>query len=281
MAKIDQIINNINLKKEEKSMKGKIEHLKKGDAQLLWEESQKSFIISSLREGKNLAEIISSIEDFEKTFAKVPETLGCSDGRICEHRFGGAGDFILASEEEREKFISENRGKIKEVTSHSGCGAAELKFKAIEEAGEQLPEGVETPDDLGINYAKDLAKKLGANYRHIKAQEMSGELHNERVIYFDGTGKFNPGVLSEMPAGFISSSPKLGFSEEYLRNELSVLANIALGDHGFGDKFNQENPFYIIVSARDDEELAELKKVAESAAEQFGGRIVVDGFMAK
>lgn len=246
----------------------------------LWEESGENPIIKGLKEGKKISEIVGSL-NINKAFENFPEILGCSDGRIREHRIGGAGDFILASKEEREKFISENRGKIREVTSHSGCGAAGLKFKAIKEAGEQLPEGVEAPDDLGIHYSKDLAEKLGANYRHIKAREMSGELHNERVIYFDGTGKFNPGVLSEMPAGFISSSPKLGFSEEYLRNELGALANIALSDHGFGDKFNQENPFYIIVSARDDEELARLKKVAESAAEQFDGKVVVDGFIAE
>ena len=260
MAKIDQMINNIKIIKEEKSMKGKIEHLKKGDAQLLWEESQKNFVIRSLREGKNLAEIISSIEDFEKAFAKVPKILGCSDGRIRDHRFGGAGDFILASEEEREKFISENRGKIKEVTSHDGCGAAGLKFKARQDAGEALPDGVTTADKLGIYYAKELARQLGADYRHIGAEEMTGDIHNERVIYFDGTGKFNPSALSEMPAGFISSSPSLGLSEEYSQNELSALANISLGDHGFGEKFTKKSPFYVIAIAPNNEQLAKLKK---------------------
>ena len=281
MAKIDQMINNIKLTKEGKSMKGEIEHLKKGDAQLSWEESQKNFVIRSLREGKNLAEIISSIEDFEKAFAKVPKILGCSDGRIRDHRFGGAGDFILASEEEREKFISENRGKIKEVTSHEGCGAAGLKFEAMQEAGEALPDGVTTSDELGKYYVKELANKLDANYRHIEAREMSGEIHNERAIYFDGTGKFNLNSLKEMPAGFISNSPKFNFSDEYCQQELSALCSIALSDHGFGEKFTAESPFYIIVTAQNNEQLAKLKKIAESAVRQFDGRVAVDGFVAE
>lgn len=246
----------------------------------LWEESKKNPIIKGLKEGKKISEIVGSL-NINKAFENFPEILGCSDGRICEHRFGGAGDFILASEEEREKFISENRGKIREVTSHSGCGAAGLKFKAMQDIGEALPDGITTADELGVYYAKELASRLGAGYRHIGAREMTGPIHNERAIYFDGTGKINPRALEEIPAGFISSSPKLGFSEEYCQNELGALANIALGDHGFGDKFNQENPFYIVVSARDDEELARLKKVAESAAEQFDGKVVVDGFIAE
>lgn len=251
------------------------------DLEKLWEESQENPIIKGLEERKKMSELVGSLEGWEKAFENSPETLGCSDGRINEHRLGGAGDFILASEEEREKFISENTGTIKEVTSHDGCGAAGLKFKAMQEAGEALPEGVTTADELGIYYAKKLAEELGAEYRHISAEEMTGDIHNERVIYFDGTGKFNPRALKEMPAGFISTGPKLGFSEEYCSEELSALSNIAFGHHGFGDKFTKEYPLYIIISASDEEELVKLKRVAESSARQFDGRVVVDGFIAE
>lgn len=251
------------------------------DLENLWEESEKNPIIKGLREGKKISELGGSLGSFQKLFESSPETLGCSDGRIEEHRLGGAGDFILASDGERERFISANKGKIKEVTSHEGCGAAGLKFEAMQEAGEALPDGVTNADELGIYYAKKLAEELGAEYRHIGAGEMTGNVHNERVIYFDGTGKFNPRALKEMPDGFISSGPKFGFSDEYCRKELSALSNIAFGHHGFGDKFTEESPLYIIISARDYEELTKLKQVAESAAKQFDGRVVVDGFIAE
>lgn len=259
-------------------MHSETEYLSKEEIDRLWGESEKNFVVNSLKSGKKLSDIIPRIKNFESAFAEIPESLGCSDGRICEHRFGGAGVFILASAEEQEKFAEKNKGKIKEVTSHEGCGAAKIKFDAIKEAGEQLPVGVKTANELGIFYAKKMADILKAEYRHIKAEEMSGKLHNERAIYFDGTGKFNSGALSEMPAGFISSSPNFGFSEEYCRNELIALANIALGDHGFGEKFNKENPFYIFVSAENEEQLEKLKEIAQRAAENFNGRVAVDGF---
>ncbi len=259
-------------------MYSETEHLNKEEIDRLWGESENNFVVNLLKSGKKLSDIIPRIKNFESAFTEIPKSLGCSDGRICEHRFGGAGAFILASAEEQEKFAEENKEKIKEVTSHEGCGAAGLKFKAMKKAGEQLPVDVKTADELGAYHAKKIAGELGADYRHIKAEEMSGELHNERAIYFDGTGKFNSGTLAEMPTGFVSSSPNLGFSEEYCRNELIALANIALGDHGFGEKFSKEDPFYIFVFAENEEQLARLKKIAQKAAENFSGRVAVDGF---
>jgi hypothetical protein len=269
----DNIINN----RKEENMDNHTE-----DLENLWEKSETE-VIRRLNAGEKMEEIVAFMgEEIKTAFVEEPVKLGCSDGRIKEHRLGGAGDFILASWEEREKFISENKGKIKEVTSHDGCGAAGLKFKAMQEEGEAtLPDGVTTADELGVYYAKKLAEELGAEYRHISAEEMTGDIHNERVIYFDGTGKFNPRALKEMPAGFISTGSKFGFSDEYCREELSALSNIAFGHHGFGDKFTKENPLYIIISASDEEELVKLKQVAESAAKQFDGRVVVDGFVVE
>jgi hypothetical protein len=100
-------------------------------------------------------------------------------------------------------------------------------------------------------------------------------------VYFDGTGKFNPSAVKEMPAGFMCSSPKLGLSDEYCQKELAILCGIALGVHGFGERFSRENPFYIIVSAENEEQLKMLEEVAEKAVKEFKGRVVVKGFVAK
>jgi hypothetical protein len=254
-----------------------IDHGHDQETQKLWEESEQLEFIKDLKAGKSMAEIMNQ-PDTAKAFAEKSEELGCSDGRICEHRLGGAGNFILASDVEREKFILENKGKIKVVKSHDGCGAAGIKFKQMVGAGESLPVGVTTADELGIYYCKKLAEALGAEYEHTSTQEMSGAVHNERAIYLDGTGVINPKALAKLPAGFICSGPALGASPEYQEVELGELAKIAFGDHGFGNRFNKNNPLYITVSAKDQKQLAELQKIAERAANNFGGKIKVDGF---
>lgn len=264
--------------KEGNMRKGEHEHGRK--VKESWEKSERNPVIIGLKQGKGMPEITAGIGELSKAFGEAPFSLGCSDGRICEHRLGGAGSFILAPEEELEKFIRENKGRIKQVTSHDGCGAAAIKFKELKEAG-KLPEGVNTADELGAAFAKNLADRLKAGYYHIPAREMSGEVHNERTVYFDGTGRFNPLALKEMPTGFMCAGPKLGFSREYCRKELAILCGIALGDHGFGERFSEDNPLYIIVSAESAEQLKALEEIAEKAAEEFKGRVAVKGFVAK
>lgn len=255
-------------------------HGHEAEAQRLWEESERLKFIKDLKAGKTLAEAMSQF-DLAEAFAEQPKRLGCSDGRIYEHRFGGAGNFILASAEERAKFIESSRGKIFEVKSHDSCGAAGIKFRQMQEAGETLPDGVNSPDELGKHFSRELSEKLGAKYGHTNAAEMFGPLHNERVIYLDGTGKFNPGALPELPAGFICSGLALNLSPEYCEKEIATLAKIAFGDHGFGERFNKDNPFYVVISADNQEQLNKLREIAEQAAGQFKGKMAVDGFMAK
>lgn len=256
------------------------DHGHEAETEKLWQESQQLEFIRGLKAGKSVAEMMGQFGSAE-AFAESSEEAGCSDGRILEHRLGGAGNFILATDAEREKFIRENKGKIKVVKSHDGCGAAGIKFKQMAAAGEPMPQGVINADELGIYFSKELAKELGADYGHTGAEEMSGPVHNERVIYFDGTGKFNPQALKELPAGFMCSAPALGLNQKYCEGEMATLAKIAFSDHGFGGKFNKDNPLYIIVSAENPEQLSELKKVAEQTAGQFDGLVKVDGFIAE
>lgn len=250
----------------------------KHETDRLWEASEQLPFIKELRAGRTVAEAMEQL-DVEQAFKGECNEAGCADGRCQEHRFGIAGDGILLSEKELEEFVRKNKGKIAVVKSHDNCGAAAIKFKEI--PAERLPIGVTTPDQLGIHHAKRLAEQLGAEYAHTSAKEMSGPVHNERVIYFDGTGQFNPGTLPELPAGFKCSGSALGLSSEYMEIELATLAKIALGNHGFGERFNRDNPLFIVVSAKNQDQLEALMKIAEKAAEQFNGRVAVDGFIAK
>ncbi len=256
------------------------EHGHAEETERLWQKSEQLPFIQGLKRGKLMEEIMAQL-DTKKAFEKEPEELGCSDGRCTEHRCGVAGDLILASEDEVAEFVRRNKGKIRVVKSHDGCGAAAIKFKQIQEAGEFLPIGVTSSDQLAAHFSKELAEKLGAEYAHTSAAEMSGPVHNERAIYLDGTGKFNPGALKELPAGFMSSGKALGLSSDYIQKEIETLASIALGDHGFGQRFTKDNPFYVVVSAKDEDQLGLLMHVATKAARGFDGRVEVRGFIAK
>lgn len=248
----------------------------KTDKQKLWEQSEQSQFIKDLKNGDTVQRAIERI-DYKKAFAVKPVEMGCSDGRCPGNRFGGAGNFILASDADIEKLAAENKGRVAEIKSHEGCGAAAIKFKQIIKSGGVLPDGVKTSDELGIYHSRKLAEKFGAKHSHTSKAEMLGDVHNERVIYFDGTGKFNPRALPELPEGFMCSGAALGLSDEYMETELSELCEIAFY-HGFGDNFDNNNPFYLVISASGSKQLNKMKNIAEKAVKKFNGRVVVDGF---
>jgi len=61
-----------------------------------------------------------------------------------------------------------------------------------------------------------------------------------------------------------------GLSEKYCLKELKILAGIALGDHGFGELFNQENPFYVISVGK---EAKKLNVIARNTLREYRKRI--------
>ena len=186
------------------------------------------------------------------------------------------------------KFIGEMiaKGEIKDkfkFCSHDGCGAAKIVCGELKKAG-ILPEKYNNSDILGIDFAKKVVDALQKaypeiefEYGHTSAEKMD-KLHNERAIYLDGTRKINLEAVDELPEGFIFT-PMSDVSEEETKLELEKLSEIALGNHGFDKRFTNENPFRIIVSANSEEQLKNLIILAESVANKFEGRVVVDGFV--
>ena len=242
----------------------------------LWEQSQKNEVLNRMKSGENLQDIMESLENFQEAFTTL-DVIVCSDGRVLPSsgaKMGLAGEGILLSQEELDSFIKKYRGKIKKVTSHEECGAAGIAFR-------EQQVGIGTPDGLGMDFAKWLAKQLGAEYEHITMGKMRSTFHDERAICFDGTGKFNPAVLGAMPGHFVSSGYGFDLGEEYMKKELDTLTGIALGDHGFGNKFTSDDKFYIIVSAKDSAQLAEMTAIAEEAVGKFGEKVAVKGFVYK
>lgn len=248
-----------------------------------WDESRLNAVIKGLNEGGKLQEIMEAFPGFKDAFKESLDTMGCSDGRVAAgNKMGFGGPLVLVPEAEVNKFIEANRGKVKTVTAHADCGAAALAFKSLRP--EDIPEGVNSSDEYGAYKAKKLADALGAEYAYIDRHEMLEEYHNEVAIVLDQTGRFNSTNLKGFPAHFVSSGAGFGLDAEYMKAEMKILAGIAFGHHGFGDRFDvtedNANPFYILVSANNQEELDKWVKVADDTAAEFDGKIKVRGFIA-
>lgn len=237
------------------------------DAQ--WLKTQKNPIIEGLKNGRDLSEILKEIPGYQEAFQQELNVLDCSDGRVCTgHKMGLAGVGILLSPEERvilEQAIKE-KGLV--ITGHENCGAAGLAFPGSDS------------DQHGYDNAKSLAEQTGNTYQEVHRDGFRCAIHNERSLVVEATGRFDCANLENFPAQFISSAPALGLPDEYTKKEISALTRIALGDHGFGKRFDAANPFYILVSASDTEQLANLIEVANEASAEFGNRVKVDGFVA-
>ena len=242
-----------------------------------WETSRQNAVIRRLNGGDDLQAIMESFPELEKHFTEL-DTIDCSDGRVLQGRkMGIAGSGLLLPSEERADFIARFKGKIKMVTTHDNCGAAALRFNSL--SPKEIPAGIKTADEYGTYLGKELASGLGAEHKYLDRQEMANEYHNETALLLDSTGQFDSTNLAGFPAHFVCTGAGLGFSERYMKSETNTLVRIALGDHGFGNRFDSANPFYVIVSADSQEELDRWRSVAKEAVAEFGDRIVINGFI--
>ncbi|GBD34016.1 hypothetical protein HRbin34_00325 [bacterium HR34] len=136
--------------------------------------------------------------------------------------------------------------KIKGVYSHEGCGAVAKMMKDNNIEGKQ--------DEIATQKAKELAEKLGLEYLgHIRLNEMKREkdLHNAVFIYY--TNLWFNWEKGKFPRGFTISRNIL--NKEQALKDLELAINIAFSDHGFGEKFTKENPLYIVVLEKDEDNI--------------------------
>ena len=234
-----------------------------------WEKSAGNRLVQALESGRPLADALSDLPGFIEAFSAPLDTLDCSDGRVCSgHKMGLAGEGILLSEEEKAILKQAIRERGLAITGHDNCGAAALFHPGPDS------------DRYGYEQARQLADETGANYSEVHREDFLCPVHNERALVLEGTGCFDCANWEEFPAQFISSAPALGLPDSYTKKEVAALSNIALGDHGFGERFNAEHPFYVIVAARNEEQLNNLLAVAREAVSEFGERVKVEGFVA-
>ena len=191
-----------------------------------------------------------------------------------------AGSGILLSVEEKQveltKVMSELRtAGVDGVYSHKGCGAARLYAETVKGQPDKS-------DEYAVNWGQKLARDLNVPYKgHIVELSRPQEFHNARIIYYDGSGKFDPFRIKEIPDGFIISRYYLDGG--YAKEELGIALSIALGHHGFGDKFTHDDPLIVspIEGITNDTEalsLSSLIKEALDVTAQFGNRVIVQGF---
>lgn len=246
-----------------------MEHINKDLLDRFWQEQQESLV----RLGEVGAEkYFMSVENLAKAFELRDRCLRCID----EGTEGGvhmAGSGILNKEAAVE--LVQEAG-VEGIYSHAGCGAAALYAK---QAGLEV-----NADDLGIDWAKELAQKVGVPYQgHIGYEDMvrPAEFHIARLAYYDSTGTFDPSRIAGLPAGFVISRRYL--SGDYAQKEAEIATAIALGEHGFGEKITAEAPFYLVAigDAKGDGLSKEaLVEELSAIAKTNKGRVIAAGFTA-
>ena len=247
-----------------------------------WEESRYNEVISRLKANEDLQTIMNSLPGFKESFCEL-DTIDCSDGRVLRgKKIGIAGSGLLLPLEERKKFIENFRGKIKEVTTHRDCGAAAKKFAEVKKLNpESIPAEIETADEYGTYCGEKLAEDLETRHRFLEMEQMASEYHNEVAIALDATGRFDSTNLENFPPHFVCTGAGLGLSENYVKSEIEILAGIALGHHGYGDKrFNRDNPLYIIVAAKNYADSIQWESAAKEVARKFGDQVAVKVFLS-
>lgn len=207
------------------------------------------------------------IPEIEKAFKPKDRFVRCIDERTPGGIIHLAGSGILLPLEEAKKILMS--ANAEGIFSHSDCGACKIY-------AEQNNLDVSTPeklDQVAIEWARSLAKDAGLPYKgHLKPEI---NFHNAIVIYFDSVGGFDSSQVDLLPPGFTISRKFLPLS--YALRELEIAINIALGDYGFGQRFNSDYPLIVInIASKKENEIweKEIKKITN----RFGGAVLVDKF---
>lgn len=254
------------------------EHEHQNDAMQGYWDSQRP-LFERIKESGGVAPYVGNIEHLEKMFAMENHDVCCMDERTPNGDIRYAGSGIL----DQARALSHMReAKAAGVYSHKGCGAGALAFGRLSEKEKQTYKNAE---EYAKWWAKELAAQLGVEYKgHLDA---APKFHIARVLYYDGTGKFNPSRGSEFPPGFVISRRYLGDSS-YAKEELAIAMGIAFGDHGFGNnRFSESEPFLIIpIGDSHDSRFSlealseEAKEVAKKLTEQYKNKVRIEGFNA-
>ena len=226
----------------------------------------------------DIRSVIDSLDENARRelFARTDTRVGCMDEGCVDCGFRIAGSGILIKEEDRPAF-EDNCRKMgaTEVTHHEGCGAAGVYAKKIKSEKD--------PAQLAKEFSAHVAADIGVADSYVPAEEMSRpkEFHSTRFAYYDGTGRLNlQAAEGKLPNGFVLTRglyPKA----EYAIAEAELAFNIAAGDHGFGERITNDEPFTIIVIGnKEDPQFSQEALAAELEPLAANGKIKIIGFAA-
>ncbi|HJN15923.1 MAG TPA: hypothetical protein QGH10_10550 [Armatimonadota bacterium] len=196
--------------------------------------------------------------------------IRCIDGRVSGGGVRLAGSGIYLGLEGAKQFAE--AAEATGVTYHRDCGAV----------ARYAQEQAVAPDDAqrcGHEAAQALADALGLPCQEARLDRPAG-FHDELVIYYDGTGRFDPDGCHFLPHGFVISRAYLDFHVQYAVWEVQLAISLALGESGFGDLFTPEKPLVIVAVAETPEQANALHGEIASVPAAYAGRVVIDGMLA-
>ena len=214
----------------------------------------------------------SGMSHDKHAFPEKVHSLCCMDERVVSERndsvySAGSGILIKDNPKKRAAFVGElKKAGVKNVTTHEGCGAVSLYAK-------QKNISVEEAQVEARQWAKDLSKELGGAYEG-ELTVSPQDYHVAQVAYYDFTGRFNPSMTGDYPAGFVISRKYM--PAEDATAQTSVGVGIAKGDHGYGKRFDKKTPFTIVIVAENDADLKLGKKELQALS---GADVTIDGFI--
>lgn len=216
----------------------------------------------------------NELPNIRNAFDLGDRTVRCID----EGTPGGlhiAGSGILLNPERASGIFK--RAQADGVTSHKECGAAALAFAKLPPE-EQAKYG--NAEAYGVQFAQALARHAHVPYKgHLVDLERPSGLHTARIIYYDGTGRFNCNSVPGLPKGFVISRRFL--PSAYAKEEVKVAIEIALGSHGFGSHITKEAPLVIVAIGDPDDDKFSLFNVNSEILEYaVNPRVKCGGFTA-
>lgn len=207
-------------------------------------------LMNEIRENGGFSDHVQKNKELASgAFSETVSCACCMDGRITMGGVRAAGVGLLLGPLARERFIRKLKAAgVTLVTRHPDCGAEERYIAGRKKKGVKRAVA-EKEIEHWFGY---LGRRLGGE---VGKAAISSEFHNERVIYYDFTGTFNPAEAPGVfPPGFVITRKYLGGLAATKDAELGV--EIAKGDRGFGARFSKKHPLIVVIVAENRGQLA-------------------------
>ncbi len=207
-------------------------------------------------------------------FLHEPDHVCCIDERIPHDgavSIAGSGLLIKDDIQVLDDFVESLKiNNIKRVFIHENCGAVGLYAKSKNIS-------IEDANKDALEWAQKLTKLLGGNEVQ-KILPVDINFHNAQCTYIMSSNV--SGMKKPFPRGFEISSY---VSLPQILKQVEVSIDIALTGHGFGILFTKENPFIVVVVAKNDDDLSTMKKNTNliKLVSKYNGRVIIDGFVTQ